>query len=285
MRQKTIIYNQPITRMIVNPRVKFLDMRQIPSLRNINPRKTAITDIVLFETDLPKCLELPDAGQDNPYHLFFYMIARFYFFDNKSQPVYYYYPKKECYLVEKGLELLPSYFHRFLEKGTGREDVLLPGLNWDVDCIHEEWIYTYVRDLYEPLWRSVPEPSFAKIYITRRSAAKRRVLNEEDLLISLKDRGYSVYELELLTFEDQIRLFRSAKTVIGPHGAGLTWILFCRPSTAVIEICPTLQKYRHFIHISVTCGLRHCVYDYCDFEGDNIRLKNKEHFLKAIELF
>ncbi len=269
--------------MIVKKDIQLLDKRKIPALQSLDIRKHAITHTVLYETDLPKCLELPDAGQDNPYHLFFYMIARFYYFDNGVQPIPFYYPKQDCYLVERALSLLPSHFIRLLERSSEREDVLLPGCNWKLDFVDEEWIYSYVRDLYKPVWASVPEPNWTAIYISRKSAQKRKVLEEEDLVPQMKQLGISSYELEGMTFEDQIRLFRSAKFVIGPHGAGLTWLIFCRPGTVVCEICPTLEGHRHFLHMSSKLDLKHYVYTRCTFESDNIRLDDKKHFVDTLQ--
>ena len=78
-----------------------------------------------------------------------------------------------------------------------------------------------------------------RLYISRASARTRRIANEPGLLDVLARYGFTGVSLETLTFADQVRLFRSAECVIGPHGAGLANLVFCAPGTPVIEILPS----------------------------------------------
>ena len=48
---------------------------------------------------------------------------------------------------------------------------------------------------------------------------------------------------EQLSVQEQAELFASASAVVGPHGAGLTNIVFCKPQTKVIELFA--PSYRH----------------------------------------
>jgi len=75
-----------------------------------------------------------------------------------------------------------------------------------------------------------------RLYITRKNAHSRNIINENlvvDLLFSL---GFEIVELELLNVLDQIKLFSQAEVIIAPHGAGLTNLVFCTPNTKVLEI-------------------------------------------------
>ena len=45
-----------------------------------------------YKTDKPKIIELGDAMDTNPYHFFFYMIARFYYFDHGDKTLDALYP-------------------------------------------------------------------------------------------------------------------------------------------------------------------------------------------------
>ncbi|WOO40131.1 glycosyltransferase family 61 protein [Rubellicoccus peritrichatus] len=75
------------------------------------------------------------------------------------------------------------------------------------------------------------------IYISRKHAQKRRVVNEEELTENLESRGFEIHELENLPLADQIKLFANARTVIAPHGGGLTNIIFSsRKDFHVIEL-------------------------------------------------
>jgi capsular polysaccharide biosynthesis protein len=76
------------------------------------------------------------------------------------------------------------------------------------------------------------------VYVSRKNEPTRRVANEEQLLKSIRASFLGtpvvVYERALSPAES-IALFQRAKVVIGPHGAGLSHILFSAPGTAVIE--------------------------------------------------
>lgn len=76
----------------------------------------------------------------------------------------------------------------------------------------------------------------SRIYISRRSAAVRRILNEANLTAALDEAGFSMIELDSVPWSEQVRLFSNATVVLAPHGAALANIAFCRPNTLVAEI-------------------------------------------------
>ena len=71
--------------------------------------------------------------------------------------------------------------------------------------------------------------------MTRRRAARRRVVNEQDLLPVLREFGFEVIETERLSFHEQIQLFSHAEAVVGPHGAGLANLCFAPEGCKVLE--------------------------------------------------
>ena len=54
---------------------------------------------------------------------------------------------------------------------------------------------------------------------------------------------------------DQVALFHRAECVVGPHGAGLTNLLFCRSGTPVIEIGTPYRPWACFYEIAHHRGL------------------------------
>jgi len=74
-----------------------------------------------------------------------------------------------------------------------------------------------------------------RIFVSRRKAPARKILNELEVMDFLEPLGFQAYILEDLSFSEQVRLFSQADVVIAPHGAGLTNILFCQ-SAKVIEL-------------------------------------------------
>lgn len=83
-----------------------------------------------------------------------------------------------------------------------------------------------------------PKVTNKRLYISRKLADKRRVLNEDKLMKMLQSYGFEFILLENLSVIEQVNLFASAEIIIGPHGAGLTNTVFCRPGTKIIELSP-----------------------------------------------
>lgn len=81
------------------------------------------------------------------------------------------------------------------------------------------WLRTNLRDSTQ---KNKPEKTPNRIYISRKKALKRQIKNEREFLNLLNDFGFERVYAEDLSVQDQIRLFSNADKVIGPHGAGLT---------------------------------------------------------------
>jgi putative membrane protein len=97
-----------------------------------------------------------------------------------------------------------------------------------------------------------------RIYISRRDARWRRVLNEAELAPVLERRGVELIELSKLSAGEIIRMMGEAELVIGPSGANLGSLMFCRPGAKVIELsyAPFVEKY-YFQGSSSMGGLEH----------------------------
>lgn len=240
-----------------------LTQEQFDEHVRVSKYKFSLHMILYTSPTLPKRIELGDAIEANAYHLFYYMISRFYFFDNGKDDIVYYYPnKKNNYLSERALALLPPRFKRETEKTPNFEYVEMPGCIWYTYTIGEPWMYEYVRDLYKPIWEDVSQVKGKYTYISRnkKDIKARRLLNEEELYKPLQQAGFSTYILDHMTFEEQIRLFRSSEIITGLHGAGMAWLIFCYPGTYLLEgaIVGGSEKHRpHYEDICVKTGLKY----------------------------
>lgn len=90
----------------------------------------------------------------------------------------------------------------------------------------------FIRDI-------VPsEPSVAgrRLYISRRDAAIRRIANEDEIEGILMKYGFETIILSGRSIVEQANIFRHADAIISHHGAGLTNLAFCKPSTVAIEV-------------------------------------------------
>nr|WP_244959678.1 glycosyltransferase family 61 protein [Gluconacetobacter azotocaptans] len=78
----------------------------------------------------------------------------------------------------------------------------------------------------------------ARLYVNRSGTGNRAIPNESALAARLHDMGFLAVRPETLAPEAQIDLFRAASMVVGPLGAGMTNIGFCRPGTVVYDLVP-----------------------------------------------
>jgi SAM-dependent methyltransferase len=108
-----------------------------------------------------------------------------------------------------------------------------------------------------------------KIYVARIGARSRRMRNETAVIDEVRSRGFEVVVPDALTLTEQIRVFRSAKLVVGPHGAGMTNIVFCDPGTIVYELIPSHYANACFCNLAHICKLRYWA-DSFESEGDGL---------------
>jgi capsular polysaccharide biosynthesis protein len=77
-----------------------------------------------------------------------------------------------------------------------------------------------------------------RLWISRSRARYRRLQNEEELLPLLERAGFEKVDLEEWTFREQADILSQAGAVAGPHGAGMTDLLFAPRGIRVLELFP-----------------------------------------------
>ncbi|WP_197027150.1 glycosyltransferase 61 family protein [Methylopila sp. 73B] len=80
-----------------------------------------------------------------------------------------------------------------------------------------------------------------KIYISRRDAKRRPMVNEETVEKEMNERGFNVLRMADLPIADQIAAAAGAKVIAGPHGAGLAHVLFAERGAKIVEILPIMD--------------------------------------------
>lgn len=75
-----------------------------------------------------------------------------------------------------------------------------------------------------------------RIVVSRGSSNTRRWLNQEECMETLNSLGFKLIDPSNLSLSQQVDAFSNAEIILGPHGAGLTNIMFCNPGTKVVEI-------------------------------------------------
>lgn len=115
--------------------------------------------------------------------------------------------------------------------------------------------------------------SSSNVYISRSNAIARRVVNEDEVMEVLEPYGFERYHLEDRSLAENVRLFNNADVVVGPHGAGLTDIIFTEDCTLVELFGARLNKA--YEKLSKTLGVE---YDpmYCQTTGVDIIVETDE---------
>jgi capsular polysaccharide biosynthesis protein len=113
------------------------------------------------------------------------------------------------------------------------EQLLVPSLPTP-DCLRE-----FGKLLLSVLGVNGPVTTARRIFISRRKSKTRKLANETELEQLLHWHGFETHCLEDYSLAKQARLLREAEIIVATHGAGLANLLFARPGTQVIEICPT----------------------------------------------
>jgi Glycosyltransferase 61 len=107
-----------------------------------------------------------------------------------------------------------------------------------------------------------PDGGNRRLYVSRARAGRRAVSNELELTELVVSHGFEVVQPEMLPLHEQVELFAGAEVVAGPHGAGLTSVLFSPPGTLLIELQPERMGPPGTLEAALTdypwslCGLR-----------------------------
>lgn len=111
------------------------------------------------------------------------------------------------------------------------DDLIVPSLVSPNDTPSKE-ACLYLRSLFQN--EIDVHTGGKKLYIQRLSG--RTIVNETELLSLLTVLNFEIVHPEKLTVAQQAKLFAEADFIIGPHGAGFTNIVFCKPGTRIIDM-------------------------------------------------
>ena len=87
--------------------------------------------------------------------------------------------------------------------------------------------------------------------MSRADADRRQVINENEVISLLKQYGFESFEPGRLSLDDQVRLFANADVIVGPHGAGLTNMIYGE-NVKILELM-TEESGEHFFVLANEC--------------------------------
>ena len=139
---------------------------------------------------------------------------------------------------------------------------------WACDYLKTELLRPVIDKIY-------PE----KIYISREKTTQRRIQNEDEVLGLLRSYGFVKLIPEDLSMQDQFNHFANAKSIISPHGAGLTNLVFSDNKTKVLEIFS--PNYLNVCFWAL-CNLKNI--DYFYLKGEKIKSSDYDILVNIEEL-
>lgn len=122
---------------------------------------------------------------------------------------------------------------------------------------HPSWKINFLKESFGHRRHLTPA---RRLFISRKDAPFRHLLQEDFLFDRLSLLGFEQICLSGLSLEATVDLFSDAEAVVGPFGSGLMNIAFCQPGTKVVEVAtPAFYNCYHWYLASVR-KLRHAVY-------------------------
>ncbi len=135
-----------------------------------------------------------------------------------------------------------------------------------------------LHDLRSALLDAVPKEPLAeqrKVFFSRRDAKKseRILLNEDELISALSERGFNCVESGELPVADQVRIARDADIIACVHGSAGANLVFSSPQAKVLHIFPDCVHY--FVSHGIGTAVAGCDYGYVF--GPSFQRKLRHH--------
>lgn len=185
------------------------------------------------------------GGNANFYHWFVDVLSRFAVLqqsDWKNEIDYFLVPNHALKFQKETLKLLGIPENKIID-GMQHPHVKADRLivashprttTYHIPAFLCEYLQQTFADLEIPTDESLGSHPF--IYINRGDAPKRKVTNEKEVEAVLAEFEFTSFALSEFSLKQAIQLFRQAKMIVAPHGAGLTNLLFCPAGTKVLEL-------------------------------------------------
>lgn len=133
---------------------------------------------------------------------------------------------------------------------------------------YTSWVLEWLKERLSPAMAQLPANTSPYVFISRAKAKFRNVTNEPEVQTLLEGMGFQTYELETMSYPEQMALFTQAKVIVAPHGAGLTHLFYCQPGTKVIEFYDPMYINACFYSLANASSLE---YSYFLGEGKGMK--------------
>lgn len=123
-----------------------------------------------------------------------------------------------------------------------------------------------------------------RLFVLRNGASTRCLLNQDEIAGMLAARfGFEAIDPGALTLDQQVAAFRDAQIVVGPHGAGLTDVVFAARPAVMVELFHS-EPQLFFHSLCYALGARHYTMRGAPMSGHDGRADNADYRVDAEEL-
>ncbi|MBK9329835.1 MAG: glycosyltransferase family 61 protein [Sphingobacteriales bacterium] len=154
------------------------------------------------------------------------------------------------------------------------EKVIFPGYTSRGLAMYEPILRDMAKWITEKFEVTVPAEATKNIFITRKNARYRRLLNEAEVIDYLSGKGFEIVTLEDLTVKEQIALFVNARNVIGTQGAGMSNMIYAVHARLLVTIIHEEHPDDAYFNLTNMYGTD-CYYFQCPGAG-NFSYKNND---------
>jgi capsular polysaccharide biosynthesis protein len=116
-----------------------------------------------------------------------------------------------------------------------------------------------IRSFFSIDSKQASDKTYQKVYVSRRSARSRKVINESEVEDYLLSKGFICIELEKISVEQQVKIFKSCQILVSIHGAGLVNSIFMPTNSNVIELSTGVEHFSGDTYVTLckTIGINH----------------------------
>lgn len=140
----------------------------------------------------------------------------------------------------------------------------VPSLPEDLGTI-SPWVLDFLRNTFLPK-SLAPVQASRKLYISRRNAPSRKIINQEEVMREIRQRGYEEFIPEDYTMEETAGYFSTAESLVSVHGSGFSNLPFVSENAKVLDI---LAPYHQDPYYWMICNQRKAKYVGLFAEGDH----------------
>lgn len=125
------------------------------------------------------------------------------------------------------------------------------------DPVYLAWL----GDMMRHSFADTPVETGSRIYVDRSQSNHRRLANADQFHDFLRKNNFDFVDPGQHSFEQQVAMFSKAEIVVGPHGAGMSNLMWCDPAKEVCVIEVGIQSVYDtgYTFISSALGFTHDV--------------------------